>query len=524
MSLSDIFRMALHNLWRRRLRTSLNLIGVVIGSVVLLLTSAGTRGARDAIHAIFDASEFARQIQVHPDYRPDVTVPESALVVEGEMSDERRTRIREALAQKWKTVYFEDREQESQFRMITPDRLRSIEKIPHVTAVIPNLHYSCRVLYGDSELRSRIVAADVTSELLRQRLLAGEMIADGDEDGVLVDEFLAYQLGYRDDSQLNRIVGQRLPIEMEAGGAAMFTFATLSNLKRALTGADLGRMAEYMAAGRQLLSELDSTSLSESQKQLLRETLSNGFVEADREQPLVINRRFVIRGVLRMGLASSPMEMIQDHLNTGQAGLYVSTRVALGIAREQPDFEGFYGAVALVDSTAHLESVTEELKRQNYYSFSSLWLIQNIDFQIDQGKWVMYGIAAAILLTAAIGISNTLVISVLERTPEFGILKAVGAKDKHLILLMLSEGAVLGVLGAAIAIVASLIGSVLINGIVRNIVESRLRTDLSASVFRFSPWEMLFVIVCSALICTLASILPAWRASRLDPVVAMRRT
>ena len=524
MSLSDIFRMALHNLWRRRLRTSLNLIGVVIGSVVLLMTSAGTRGARDAIHAMFDASELARQISIHPNYRPDVTPPESALLVEGEMTGERRTRIRDAMAQKWKSDYFASKEQESPIWMITPEQLQRLSGIQHVSTVIPDWYNSCRVLHDGPELVSRIIAADVTSDLLRQRLLAGEMLADGDQTGMLIDEFLAYQLGYRSDAQLSKIVGQQLSIEVNSGGAAMNVFATLSKLNRAVSGADLGKMAEYMAAGRQLLSELDSTSLSDSQKQLLRDTLSNGFLQNEHEQPLVIRRSFIIRGVLQMGLASTPMAMIQDHLETGNPGVYLCPETALSISKEQPEFKGFSSAVVLVDKTSHLQSVTEELKRLNYTSFSALWLLENIDFQIDQSQWVLYGIAAAILLTAAVGISNTLVISVLERTPEFGIMKAVGAKDRHLILLMLSEGAMLGLLGALIAIAVSLGGSVLISGIVRHYVQSRLSADLSSGVFQFSSWTMLFVIVCSAFICTLASVLPAWRASRLDPVVAMRRT
>ena len=48
-----------------------------------------------------------------------------------------------------------------------------------------------------------------------------------------------------------------------------------------------------------------------------------------------------------------------------------------------------------------------------------------------------------------------LIISVLERTPEFGILKSLGAKDSELVLLMICEGGILGAVGAAVAIVAS---------------------------------------------------------------------
>jgi len=76
MSLIDIFQVAFHNLWQRKLRTTLNLIGVVIGNTILLLALAGTNGVRTAVHALFDASE---------------------IVVSAAMSEDRRKRIEAAL-------------------------------------------------------------------------------------------------------------------------------------------------------------------------------------------------------------------------------------------------------------------------------------------------------------------------------------------------------------------------------------------------------------------------------------------
>ena len=64
MRASDVFRMAVHNLWQRRMRTLFNQTGIVTGCIVLLMTAAGTSGARNAIHALFDSSDFARQIYI----------------------------------------------------------------------------------------------------------------------------------------------------------------------------------------------------------------------------------------------------------------------------------------------------------------------------------------------------------------------------------------------------------------------------------------------------------------------------
>ena len=55
MKVFDLMRMALHNLWSRKLRTTLNLIGVVISCVILMMTFAGTRGVRTGLMSIINS-------------------------------------------------------------------------------------------------------------------------------------------------------------------------------------------------------------------------------------------------------------------------------------------------------------------------------------------------------------------------------------------------------------------------------------------------------------------------------------
>ena len=130
----------------------------------------------------------------------------------------------------------------------------------------------------------------------------------------------------------------------------------------------------------------------------------------------------------------------------------------------------------------------------------------------------------AILLTAAVGISNTLIISVVERTPEFGIMKSIGARDSHLLKLMIAEGAILGGIGAAIAILLSVLIGFLGQSLLKMYVESRMQTEVGGNLFQFSLLPALLILLISVTLCVTASLLPAWRAARLDPVVAMRRT
>jgi hypothetical protein len=66
------------------------------------MTAAGASGVREAFQALFDASEFARQVEVHQSYQSTEEPPDHAIVVEGDISDERRERIRQSLIRTWK--------------------------------------------------------------------------------------------------------------------------------------------------------------------------------------------------------------------------------------------------------------------------------------------------------------------------------------------------------------------------------------------------------------------------------------
>jgi putative ABC transport system permease protein len=114
-------------------------------------------------------------------------------------------------------------------------------------------------------------------------------------------------------------------------------------------------------------------------------------------------------------------------------------------------------------------------------------------------------------------------ISVLERTPEFGIMKSLGAKDSHVMTLMLCEGTLTGLLGAAFALLLSGGLSWIISLSVRRYIENRIGQQYGADIFVYSPLDIAMVLAVGSLVCAVASFLPAWRAARVDPIVAMQQ-
>lgn len=129
---------------------------------------------------------------------------------------------------------------------------------------------------------------------------------------------------------------------------------------------------------------------------------------------------------------------------------------------------------------------------------------------------VLVGIAAISLLVGGIGIMNTMYTSVIERTKEIGTMKAIGAKNSHILLLFLIESGLLGLVGGLIGVG---IGIGLAKG-AESIAKIYLGTPLLQA--SMNPLIMFGALAFSFIIGTLSGILPALQASKLKPVDALR--
>ncbi len=119
------------------------------------------------------------------------------------------------------------------------------------------------------------------------------------------------------------------------------------------------------------------------------------------------------------------------------------------------------------------------------------------------------GIAAISLLVAGVGIVNTMTISVMERTREIGVLKALGAKSRDVLLMFLSEALVTGFIGGTLG--------VLLGFALGGLIGRYINLPVSNSIF-LGMSVVAFAITTSAL----SGLYPAWRAANLRPVEALR--
>ena len=142
---------------------------------------------------------------------------------------------------------------------------------------------------------------------------------------------------------------------------------------------------------------------------------------------------------------------------------------------------------------------------------------------------VMFFLLLFIILVAAFGIMNTLITVTVQKTREIGIMKALGARTMQIIGVFLAQGIVVGVFGTLTGL---LTGIALVQ--YRNQVSDWLASTLGIEVFprsiyQFSeipaeviPKDVAIICISAFIICSLAALIPAWFAARLDPVKALR--
>lgn len=139
-------------------------------------------------------------------------------------------------------------------------------------------------------------------------------------------------------------------------------------------------------------------------------------------------------------------------------------------------------------------------------------------FRILQIILMLFGIIA--LVVSAIGMFNTMTITLLERTEEIGIMKSIGASDMAISTMFFMEAAIMGFLGGCAGVLIGYLGGLLFNGLV-NLIAYKFGGQ-SVSLFYSPTWFVLSILAFSAIVGFFTGFVPARRASKIDPLDALR--
>lgn len=168
-----------------------------------------------------------------------------------------------------------------------------------------------------------------------------------------------------------------------------------------------------------------------------------------------------------------------------------------------------------IETAEDVASAIEDVLGEDVTIISAGFIRETVGMVTGTIEAVLGGVAAISLVVAGIGIINTMTISVMERTREIGILKAIGAKSRDVLLMFLSEALITGILGGVIGVIIGVALSHIITSAAQMSMGITLTAALSTSIG-------VAVIVFSAVTGALSGLYPAWRAANLKPVEALR--
>jgi putative ABC transport system permease protein len=171
-------------------------------------------------------------------------------------------------------------------------------------------------------------------------------------------------------------------------------------------------------------------------------------------------------------------------------------------------------------SPRFVDPVTEKIKDMGFQTFA---LMDQFE-ELKRGFLIMDAVLAVVgmiaIVVAALGIVNTMVMSIMERYSEIGIMKAVGASDRDIKKIFFFETSMIGFLGGIFGLALGWLVSGLINQVVNTFLTGEGVPFIQ--FFSFPWWLCLGAILFAMSVSLVAGIYPAVRAARVDPVVALR--
>ena len=221
------------------------------------------------------------------------------------------------------------------------------------------------------------------------------------------------------------------------------------------------------------------------------------------------SKSFVVRGIIKQ--TGNP--------NIDNSAV-IDTEVGNALFHKSGKFDSL---IVVARSGIYVDTIEQEIRKLygNDIGITTVKAIIKTVQQFTGGiSAFLLSIAIVSLVVGAVGIITTLYTSVIERTREIGTMKAIGAKSKHILALFLTEALMIGIFGASLGILGGIAGAyILSTGLVGN--NGGESQSQIAPIFLAA--DMTRVWLTSASLSLLAGLFPALKASKLLPIVALKR-
>jgi ABC-type antimicrobial peptide transport system permease subunit len=483
MNLRDLISISIGNLWRMKLRAFLTISGVVIAITTFVSMVSFGAGNQKLISDQFEQLGLFSTILVYP---PDESENDSAQAV-----------------------------------VLDDGAIAKLSQIQGVILAYPYDEFEVKAAFADTELTTSAQALPDTALKTRlfSHLLAGRVFpSDSAKDAIISNELLDGLNIENPDS----VIGKQIIISVKVASID----SGLINIFQDKDGEIEKRLNEIW---------IDSLLRFDYFSKIARRELSSAamrFVDGFINSPKIISDTLTICGVYKINksrrLRIKPIIIpIATASVFNSAGFSDDPVELFSALRSGKLFDSgnnpskYYPQATLcLDPYVSYESVRDSVKAMGFKTFSfaeSFKEIRRFFFYFNIALGIV-GLVA--LITASLGIANTMVMSILERTREIGVLKSLGADESYIRLLFLVESGVIGTIGALIGILSGWIVTRVISLIARIIMEKQ-GWDI-VELFAMPLWLIMTAFLFGLLVSLAAGYFPASRAARVDPVQALR--
>ena len=481
MKFIDSFRIVWRNLWRMKLRTALTSVGVMIGTAAIVAMIALSLGLK--ANAVKSLESWGNLTEL--DVEPAFYIPEEDRVI----PDDERKKLNMAAVQELKAV-------------------------KGVAAVMPikRIRGESKLKVGRREGYIELVGVDVReSAAYRKDEIEKGTYLTGAPQEVVVSYYVPREM--RDVEKEKREARMRNANKSGGGGGEVY-FS-----RRGGGGGGEEGPAPFDMVGKPATITLTREYRIDDELKLEKKDVRVRVVGQ-----LQKSENF------RYGSAVyAPLSLVKemnDWLNRSRGEEFGDTSSRRSRDKNQDEFV-FDEITVKVESREMVESGVSDLKKLGYEVWSPARELEQINKFFFVIQMILGGIAAISLLVASIGIVNTMIMSILERTKEIGIMKVIGATVYNIRWLFLMESGFIGLIGGMTGLGLAWGAVELVNyfGKAGGLMDSlgfggggEEMTTLAV----IPTWLALFAIGFAFIIGLLAGIFPAIRASRLSALQAIR--
>lgn len=465
----DLLRMSSNSLKRRKLRTFLTVLGVVIGTASIVVMISLGLGLQETMYQEIEQSGGVTSLTV----TGKDSMQGGIYMSDGSNSEEEATKY------------------------TTDDVVEQIKQLEHVTDVQPVLEISA---------------------LLKKNGYIGYCPLTG-----MTEEGL-------ENLNIKLAPGGRLP---KAGGSELELVIgnnVITNFSEESTGKmywETGVLPEIDLANESLFLILDEQAYYSAQSPSMGTSDPAGGGDANSQQNSGPPKKHVVHA---SGMVEGDIDTYNAHsyfvycdLNTLKTmlkkefrGRAIPGQPTTKSGKPYKDFV-YTSLKVKADNIDNVDALSTEIRSMGFQVSTNVEYMNSMKKQFAMVQAVLGGIGAVSLFVAAIGIANTMMMSIYERTKEIGVIKVLGCSLRNIKQMFLLEAAFIGFIGGLIGNILSYLLSFVINAVVANSGALGMEGNISYIPFWLAAASMLFAVFVGMV----AGYFPALRAMRLSPLAAI---